>query len=154
MSTEFVLSQKENWKILYDPGIPCIIWRLKGMPLSHESFEDSVKTLAGHMEELIKEKPDLKLITDGYHTKWVDPKSISWVIEFFFPQYLKMGYSEFILVMPEEIEGQASAYDLLGSLQASSLLTLRSFKDIGKAKKWLRQNLKMRDKSLLGHGQF
>lgn len=136
---ERIILKEENYSILIDVEVPCIVWRMWGIPISSRSYRNSVIALLDcfiHFKSLL---PKLQVVIDGTAVGGIRPADLEWASRWWASHAEKSGNTHFAIIMPQSTFGKVAMEAYLANTPPP-WLEVKPFDNLESAKTWIRHS--------------
>jgi hypothetical protein len=134
---ERLIVKAENYSISLNLEVPCVIWRMKGVPRNSETYRNSVKAMMTTYSTYKPALPKLETIIDGSEVGGIRPADLIWACEWWAEKVKPFGSTLFAMVKPKTTFGKL-ALDTYLSVPKVSWVEIRAFDTLNDAKVWIR----------------
>jgi hypothetical protein len=136
---ERCILKQANFSLTLDFEVPCMIWKMKGVPPTSEHYRSSVISFLDAFTHFKNKLPRLQAIVDGTAVGGIKPNDLEWACHFWAEKVKDYGQSLFAMVRPKSVFGQV-ALDTYLSFPHESWVEIKVFEDLEEAKAWIRMS--------------
>lgn len=131
-----VLFATDNFSILLDESIPCVVAKAIGYPKSSEQLQEAFRQVLRACEEFAPITAGLSLTLDLSEASGATSEDSEWVLNYLYPRLEQAGISKLAIISPNVEFARMSVAEFL-ELPSSGALKQRMFGELEIARQWL-----------------